>query len=113
MQRKVKAQTPDIRMIQRRSNTDSELTTSTIRRKTTTNTSSKGSHGTPSSKATLDERKQQLAGQFPNLFHTNTSARNFKYKVQYKSNMETTQQTARPVPIHVQSAVEAEVEKLL
>ncbi len=57
--------------------------------------------------------QKRIAGQFPKLFSTNTTVHNFKYHVQYKENMEIIQQKGRRVSIHIQTAVENEVDKLL
>ena len=52
--------------------------------------------------------QKRVSSQFPKLLNTNTTVKNFKYKVQYKKNMEIIQQKGRQVPIHTQKAVETE-----
>ncbi len=59
------------------------------------------------------EMQKKISGQLKKLFNTNTTVKNFKYKVQYKKDMEIIQQKGRRVPIHIPQAVETEVEKLI
>ncbi len=47
------------------------------------------------------------------LFQTNKTVKEFEYDVQFKTKMEIKQQKGRRIPIHMQKAVETELEKLI
>ncbi len=60
-----------------------------------------------------EELKNKVKEKFRNLFQVNTTVKDFEYDVQFKEKMEIKQQKGRRIPIHMQRAVEAELEKLM
>ncbi len=61
----------------------------------------------------IEKRRLKITGQFKTLFSENKTVKNFEYNVQFKRDMTVTQQKGRRVPIHIQKAVEKEVNKLV
>ena len=57
----------------------------------------------------FETRKQK----FPKLFSRQGKMEGFKVKVEFKKDVKITQQKGRRIPLHLQHAVEAEIEKLL
>ena len=60
----------------------------------------------------VKSKTSELAKRFKKLFHLNHTVKDFVYNVQFKPNMEVTQQIMRRVQIHMQKAVGAEQKKL-
>ena len=60
----------------------------------------------------IAELKGKIYQDFKTLFTVNNEIKNFEYDVEFKENMEVFQQKSRRIPIHLQQAVEAELEKL-
>ena len=61
----------------------------------------------------LEARRTRLKGQFHKLFNVNTTVKDFEYNVQFRKDMTVSQQKGRWVPIHIQAAVEKELNKLI
>ena len=55
----------------------------------------------------------KISENFKTLFENNSEVKNFKYNVNFREDFKVEQQRGRRIPIHVQSAVEKEVEKLI
>ena len=60
----------------------------------------------------LELMKGKIYSDFKKLFTENHEIKNFAYDVEVKKNIKVFQQKGRRVPIHLQSAVEAELNKL-
>ncbi len=60
----------------------------------------------------LKKLKESLTKNFHQLFNCNHTLKNFEYNVQYKNKMTIKEQKGRRIPIHMQRAVETEIEKL-
>ncbi len=61
----------------------------------------------------INKLRSQLRQKFHQLFQSNHTFKNFEYDVQFKNKMSVKQQKGRRIPIHMQKAVETEIEKLI
>ena len=61
----------------------------------------------------IEQLKRRVKEKFRNLFQVNNTVKNLEYDVQFKPKMEIKQQKGRRIPIHMQKAVETELEKLI
>ncbi len=61
----------------------------------------------------IERLKQKVKERFKDLFQINKTVKDLKYDVQFKPKMEIKQQKGRRIPIHMQRAVETELEKLI
>ena len=65
----------------------------------------------PIGQTKIDELKRRIKEKFRKLFQVNKTVKNFEYDVQFKPSMELKQHRGRRIPIHMQMAVETELEK--
>ena len=56
--------------------------------------------------------KKQIVEKFPDLFRNNTTIKDAEINIQLKPGHYPVKQKARPIPLHLQEAVEKEIEKL-
>ena len=57
--------------------------------------------------------REQMHTKFKKLFEENTTVKDTKVKIQLKPDVKPVQQKARPIPLHLQDAVEKEIQKLI
>ncbi len=57
--------------------------------------------------------KRETLAKFKKLFEENKTLKNFRYKVEFKLEFKVEQQKGRRIPIHVQDAVEKELQRLI
>ena len=60
-----------------------------------------------------DEIRNRMHKKFKKLFEENTTVKDTKIKINLKPNAKPVQQKARPIPLHLQAAVEKEIQKLI
>ncbi len=61
----------------------------------------------------LNRLRNQLKQKFHNIFQFKHTVKNFEYDVQFNQKMTIMQQKGRRIPVHMQKAVESEIEKLI
>ena len=61
----------------------------------------------------IEQLKKKVKERLKNQFQVNKTVKNFEHDLQFKPKMEIKQQKGRRIPIHMQKAVETELEKLI